>query len=213
MVSKNELTKLAATDIPKNLIKKLPGEGGKYLPWRTVADLLDHAVGEGGWNTEIVKVERIEGLESPLASVVVRLNVWVGEQVFVRESVGTEPMLLKTRDGRLLDTSDKAYLVAERTAFKRAAAQFGIALCGEDERAYEPRPARKPATANGTSHTPAKRNGFEHVGDFMTQMHRSGHDAKESLSMAGEALGLEIVMPADLAPHLEDERLSALVTA
>lgn len=116
-------------DIPRGMIRhrlvdKKSGRQAPYLPWRSVARVLDVVtVGHGGtWHTEIVST----GSEGDTAVVVVRLIIVSADGgTSSRSAVGTASLTARNAD------SAPPLECAERAAFKRAAAMFGIA-CPEE---------------------------------------------------------------------------------
>ena len=106
------------TRIPKKYIKHIDNKkvkkGIPYITWQTAHAMLDFFTG-GHYETEVTKME-ILGAE---AVVTVKLTIHSGDGSTSREDIGTAP--LKSA------SSASPFMVAQRRAFKRAAAQFGLA--------------------------------------------------------------------------------------
>jgi len=113
-------------EIPRGLIQYRPQAGGQvpYLNWRSVARVLDVVTAKmgGTWHSEIVSTSS----EGDAAVVVVRLIVVAADgNTSSRSAVGTASISAKNAD------SAPPLECAERAAFKRAAAMFGVA-CPEE---------------------------------------------------------------------------------
>jgi len=122
-----ELVKaLHQQEIPRGMIQHRP-QGGRqvpYLNWRSVARVLDVVTAKmgGTWHTEIASTST----EGDTAVVVVRLIIVAADGgTSSRSAVGTASITAKNADAA------PPLECAERAAFKRAAAMFGVA-CPEE---------------------------------------------------------------------------------
>ena len=116
-------------EIPRGMIRhrlvdKKSGRQAPYLPWRSVARVLDVVTTKHAatWHSEIVATST----EGDTAVVVVRLTIVSADGgTSSRSAVGTSSLTAKNTD------SAPPLECAERAAFKRAAAMFGVA-CPEE---------------------------------------------------------------------------------
>ena len=126
---------------------EIPTRQGKrkipYLPWPRVAQALDGYTG-GHWTTAIIKVDSNAEHEVKKDSKgqklgdgpwpIGRARVTVALSIHCKDATITRTSIGEYRYDKVQSSFNDATLMAERKAFKRAAAQFGIGDDLEDER-------------------------------------------------------------------------------
>ena len=164
----------AAKNLLPSVVQERKAAEGRMVPfigWTSIQDLLDVAFGADGWSaTASVDWPPVNSPFPPLMAVTISAGnvdrTAHARVISVRKADGTllQPVhdVESLKDGTRWTTGADPYEVAERAAFVRAAAMFGLRVPTDRLPAQEPaqaRPAAQPAAQNRPAQAPPQRDG------------------------------------------------------